>query len=207
MESSFKCWKRSDFDSALINTLDWLGPMQVMEKWWTMTALAQPSLEELVRIASNLTQTLYQCLRTLGQFECDWGTQWTWHWRRRPIGSHGSMTHYRGVYGLCFLHLIQHRPLKALIGVQMCPFSSICFVCSYRVAKISSCQISHSSRLEVCSAVTGNITLVMGELARWRYQRFVTASLCPGDAQDAHRHQTGAWCFNEPPVLYGMSSC
>ena len=166
--------------------------MNVMEKWWTMTALPQLSPEELVCIASNLTQTLYQCLRTPGQFECDWGTQWTWHWQRRPIGSHGSMTHYRGVYGLCFLHLIQHRPLKALIGVQMCPFSSICFVCSYRVAKISSCQISHSSRLEVCSALTGNITLVMpraremeiptichGLIVSWRCTRLAAIRLVP----------------------------
>lgn len=32
-------------------------------------------------------------------------------------------------YKLCFLHLIQHKCLKVLIRVLMCPFFHICLVC------------------------------------------------------------------------------
>lgn len=94
---------------------DWANAnnWEVMDSNWTVSA--QPGGISLH--TSYHTQTLYQCLWTRGQFECDWGTQWMWHWRRRPIGSYGSMTHYGGGYRLCFLHLIQHWPLKALIGV------------------------------------------------------------------------------------------
>lgn len=99
-------WLCIDQHTGLIGTN--ANNRDVMDNDWT--ASSQPRGISLH--ACSLVQTLYQCLRTPCQFECDGGTQWTWHWRRRPIGSHGSMTHYGGGYKLCFLRLIQHRPLR-----------------------------------------------------------------------------------------------
>lgn len=54
-----------------------------------------------------------------------------WMWLRRSVDvTLTKEAHWKlwfndslwGVYRLCFLRLIQDRPLKALIGVQMCPF-------------------------------------------------------------------------------------
>lgn len=103
-------WLSIDQHSGLIGAN--ANNTQVMDSDWT--ALDQPG--GISPHASHCTQTLYQCPRTRGQFECDWGTQRTWQWRRRPIGSHGSMTHYGGGYKLSFLLLIQREALKALIG-------------------------------------------------------------------------------------------
>lgn len=111
MQEESSLWLCIDQHSGLIGSN--ANNREVMDSDWTASAQTWGiSLH-----ASHHMQTLHQCLWTQGRFECDWGTQWTWQWRRRPIGSHGSMTHYVGGYKLCFLHLIQHGPLKALIGV------------------------------------------------------------------------------------------
>lgn len=86
MRSESRLWLRIDRRS---------GPMGVMDTSRT----GSDRDGGISRRASNLTPTLRQCLRTLGRCQSDRGTQWTRHWRRRPVGGSASMSHYAGVCG------------------------------------------------------------------------------------------------------------
>lgn len=86
MRSESRLWLRIDRRS---------GPMEVMDASRT----GSDRDGGISRRASNLTPALCQCLQTLGRCRSDRGTQWTRHWRRRPVGGSASMSHYAEVYG------------------------------------------------------------------------------------------------------------